>query len=263
MSIFVSLRYSATVISTILVYCLLWAFLGPDQERIQPSDVLQFRNMGLISLGVGGLCTLIFHIIVKGGTRNQTQNDDQETGNLIYNGSGEPSSQESSNNRYDDEEIQCNSSGYQEIITEPNNDVVPSQHPLQRPHSIHEIMRIKDWLLEPQVYQVACVYMTARLFVNITQAYIPLYIQETLHLKAYFVALIPVIMYLSGFFVSVIIKPITVRIGRKFMFALACLIGVASCLLMNPGKYLSKNQYILIKTFSCILFCPKYVSMFQ
>ena len=35
----------------------------------------------------------------------------------------------------------------------------------------------KDWLLEPQFYQVAGAYMTTRLFVNLTQAYIPLYLQ--------------------------------------------------------------------------------------
>ena len=38
-------------------------------------------------------------------------------------------------------------------------------------------MSTKDWLCEPQFYLVAGVYMTTRLFVNLTQAYIPLYLQ--------------------------------------------------------------------------------------
>lgn len=40
-----------------------------------------------------------------------------------------------------------------------------------------------DWFREPQLYQVAGVYMATRLFVNLSQAYIPLYLQvRLLHL---------------------------------------------------------------------------------
>ena len=36
------------------------------------------------------------------------------------------------------------------------------------------------WFKEYQLYQVATVYMTTRLFVNLSQAYIPLFLQVTL-----------------------------------------------------------------------------------
>ena len=35
------------------------------------------------------------------------------------------------------------------------------------------------WLLNPSLYFVACVYMATRLYVNLTQAYIPFYLQVT------------------------------------------------------------------------------------
>ena len=205
--------------------------------------------MALISVGIGAACTLIFHITVKVNIQNTTGDDAEQVSHLIGDNNEETSSHDSPNNRSLYAEITSNHDVTEEVPVETTNRAQLSQHSLQRLHSTHQIMTIKDWLLEPQLYQVACVYMTARLYVNITQTYMPLYVQETLNLKAYFVALIPIIMYVSGFVLSLIVKPITVRTGRKFMFALACLIGVASCLLMNPGKCLSKNQYILIKTF--------------
>ena len=46
-----------------------------------------------------------------------------------------------------------------------------------------EPMAMADWFREPQLYQVAGVYMATRLFVNLSQAYIPLYLQvRLLHL---------------------------------------------------------------------------------
>ena len=35
-----------------------------------------------------------------------------------------------------------------------------------------------SWLLNPKLYFVACVYMATRLFVNLTQSYIPFYLQN-------------------------------------------------------------------------------------
>ena len=38
-------------------------------------------------------------------------------------------------------------------------------------------MSIRDWFKEPQFYLIAGVYMSTRLFVNLSQAYLPLYLQ--------------------------------------------------------------------------------------
>ena len=203
--------------STIAVYCLLWGLIGNDQQNINQNDAPKFKTIALISICVGGLCTLLFHLLVKGGNRS---NDSQrhvhfdESTSLIDN----------------DGETILNDTGLE------------SEEHLEQNQENHQKMSLKDWLCEPTTYQVACVYMTARLFVNTTQTYIPLYIQETLGLRALNIALIPIIMYISGFVVSLLVKPITMRIGNKFMFVIACVIGLCSCLLMNPGKNIFHNM---------------------
>ena len=49
-------------------------------------------------------------------------------------------------------------------------------------------MSIQDWFQEPQFYLVAGVYMSTRLFVNLSQAYLPLYLQESLQLHSKYVS---------------------------------------------------------------------------
>ena len=100
-------------------------------------------------------------------------------------------------------------------------------------------MGVTDWLREPQFYQVALVYMTTRLFVNVSQAYITFYLQVTLQLEATYAARIPLVMFVAGFFVAMIMKSITKRIGRKLAFAISCIIGGAGCLWINFGKFCS------------------------
>ena len=222
------------MISTILVYVLLWAFLGNDQEKIDQSDASKFRTIALISLGVGAICTLIFHLLVRGNTRSNSHDDISNTNGLLSN--------HTENSSIDILSINGNGHINEEMGTkylareQPNYIITDVQQTEDDNTSTLGSMNIKDWLCEPQTYQVACVYMSARLFVNVTQTYIPLFIQETLELKALNVALIPIIMYISGFFVSIAIKPITMRIGNKLMFVIACMIGLSSCLLMNPGE---------------------------
>ena len=56
-----------------------------------------------------------------------------------------------------------------------------------------------DWFKEPQFYLVAGVYMSTRLFVNLSQAYLPLYLQESLELRSTYVATIPLVCTLQVF----------------------------------------------------------------
>ena len=87
-------------------------------------------------------------------------------------------------------------------------------------------MGIFKWFLKPSFYLVAIVYMVTRLFVNVSNSYISLYIQSTLNLEPVFVAMVPLVMYIAGFIISVFLKFLTKRIGFKASFALSCLIGL-------------------------------------
>ena len=45
----------------------MWCYLGIGKEstNFDESDALIFRNVALLTLGVGSLCSLLFHAIIK------------------------------------------------------------------------------------------------------------------------------------------------------------------------------------------------------
>ena len=87
-------------------------------------------------------------------------------------------------------------------------------------------MPILHWFREPQLYLVALIYTTTRLFVNVSNSYITLYLQHSLTLDNIYVAVIPLVMYVTGFLTSIILKFLTKRFGFKMSFALSCVIGM-------------------------------------
>ena len=66
-----------------------------------------------------------------------------------------------------------------------------------------------------RTYEAVCVYMSTRLFVNLGQTYIPLYLQDTLHLPSQYLAILPFIMFITGYLTSFVIKPLNMEFGRK------------------------------------------------
>lgn len=88
-------------------------------------------------------------------------------------------------------------------------------------------MKKIDWFKELPFYQIAALYMATRLYVNLYQVYMPLYVQDTLQLNESFVATVPFAINLAGFAGSLIMKEINKKIGRKRTFALGCCVGLA------------------------------------
>lgn len=91
------------------------------------------------------------------------------------------------------------------------------------------MMTWKCWLKERQFYQIAVVYMCTRLFVNVSQIYLPLFITETLNMQKANVAVMPLVVYVSGFFTSLVMRPINKKIGRKATYIIGIIFGVSSC----------------------------------
>ncbi len=110
-----------------------------------------------------------------------------------------------------------------------NPDAGQEQNDNQDQHQ-HVQLTYKEWFREPQLYQVALVYMSTRLFVNLSQAYIPLYLQVTLQLHATYVATVPLTIFISGFVTSFAMKFINDKIGRKTTFFIGSTVGLAGCL---------------------------------
>jgi len=91
-------------------------------------------------------------------------------------------------------------------------------------------LSIGSWFKEFQLYQIGVIYMTTRLFVNLSQAYIPLYIQVTLQLNSNYVATVPLAIFVSGFVTSFAMKPLNRKLGRKITFILGGILGMVGCI---------------------------------
>ncbi|XP_071794886.1 major facilitator superfamily domain-containing protein 12-like [Asterias amurensis] len=90
-------------------------------------------------------------------------------------------------------------------------------------------MTWKDWLFESQFYQVALIYMCSRLMVNISQVYISMYITETLKLSKTSIAIVPLVMYVSGFISSFLVSLVNKKLGRKLTYFLSVLVFSGGC----------------------------------
>jgi len=172
-----AIRYSMTVISTIMVYSTLWIFLEGDTSSVNPADGYAFTYVMLVCMCIGLVASIGYHILVKFP-------DSQKKGN-------------------------------QEDTSSNNTSVDWS------------------WFREYQLYQIGFVYMATRLYVNLAQAYIPFFLQSTLDLQAYYVATVPLAMYVGSFITSFAMKPLNKILGRKITFLLGGIIGISGCLWIN------------------------------
>ncbi|XP_056425613.1 major facilitator superfamily domain-containing protein 12 isoform X2 [Hyla sarda] len=95
----------------------------------------------------------------------------------------------------------------------------------------------KHWLLEPSFYQVALLYMCTRLIVNLSQTYIAVYLTYSLNLPKNYIATIPLVMYVSGFVSSLLMKPINRYIGRNitYFIGLLAIAAFSAWVALDPG----------------------------
>lgn len=103
-----------------------------------------------------------------------------------------------------------------------------------------------------KVYQVAVVYMASRLFVNLTQVFIPLYLHETLNMAASSLALVPLTMYVGSFVTSTSIERINRFCGRKITYTFGAILGIAGCIWIKFGE---GNEYVAFYIYivACLL----------
>ncbi|XP_062371558.1 major facilitator superfamily domain-containing protein 12a isoform X2 [Sardina pilchardus] len=85
----------------------------------------------------------------------------------------------------------------------------------------------KCWLRQPSFYQVAFLYMSTRLIVNLSQTYVSMYLTNTLMLPKNYIATIPLVMYVSGFASSFIMKPVSKLIGKSLTYFIGLLLIMA------------------------------------
>nr|XP_046263708.1 major facilitator superfamily domain-containing protein 12-like [Scatophagus argus] len=192
-------RYAFTVIANITVYAVAYLLFhvqageedDPLSDALGPADVLIFRNLALIVLGIGALFCLFFHL----GTTERRPDAGGEDGKR----------------RTEEEEEE---EGERRLL-------------LPRTKSLSSLLQWNCWLQQPSFYQVALLYMSTRLIVNLSQTYISMYLINTLGLPKKFIATIPLVMYLSGFLSSFIMKPLSKLIGKCLTYFVGLLLILA------------------------------------
>ncbi|XP_072219783.1 major facilitator superfamily domain-containing protein 12-like [Leuresthes tenuis] len=185
-------RYAFTVIANITVYALAYLLFhvqarkddDPLSDSLGPADIPIFRNLALTVMGIGTLFAIFFHL---GTTEGPSL------------GAGEEARGEKGRKR-NKKEVEDAEDERRPLLLSSNTTL--------------SLLQWKCWLQQPSFYQVALLYMSTRLIVNLSQTYISMYLINTLGLPKKFIAIIPLVMYLSGFLSSFIMKPVSRRIGK-------------------------------------------------
>nr|CAD7459697.1 unnamed protein product [Timema tahoe] len=158
----ISIRYSFTVCSNVLVYLITWGVLHVTSDvqdaQIGPKDAYKFKHIVWIGLSLGAVTSLVFHLFVKEA---------------------------------------------------PLEDGAHSPVVGQDKRTTSRVLR------DHRLYQVAALYMATRLFSNLAQVYIPLYLHESLGLGAESLAIVPLVMFLASFGMSLVTKILNRKAGRK------------------------------------------------
>ncbi|KAF0047497.1 hypothetical protein F2P81_001130 [Scophthalmus maximus] len=199
-------RYAFTVIANITVYAVAYLLFhlqtsedsDPLGDALGPKDMPIFRNLALIVLGIGLLFSVVFHL---GTTESRP-------------GAGGEAAGEEGRKRVEEDE-------------EEDEEKEERRPPLPCARASSSLLQWKCWLQQPSFYQVALLYMSTRLIVNLSQTYISMYLINTLGLSKKFIATIPLVMYLSGFVSSFIMKPVTKLIGKCLTYFVGLLLIMA------------------------------------
>ncbi|XP_020825009.1 major facilitator superfamily domain-containing protein 12 isoform X3 [Phascolarctos cinereus] len=119
----------------------------------------------------------------------------------------------------------------------------PGEHSPLLPPTTQPMLLWKHWLREPSFYQVGMLYMSTRLIVNLSQTYMAMYLTYSLSLPKKFIATIPLVMYVSGFFSSFFMKPVNKRIGRNLTYFVGLLVILAFASWVALGNSLGIAVY--------------------
>ncbi|XP_054006579.1 major facilitator superfamily domain-containing protein 12-like [Hylaeus anthracinus] len=102
---------------------------------------------------------------------------------------------------------------------------------------------VSSLLKDVHLYQVACVYMPTRAFVNLSQIYIPLYLHKSLNMPATSLAVVPLVIFLSSFVTSLIIEKLNTKLGRKLSFCCGVILAICSCIWIQFGTSIMYINY--------------------
>jgi len=218
-----AIRYGFTVVSSISVYGVTWAFLGQDKE-ISQSDQAIFRNIMLVCICIGITATTGFHILVKEKANDIGNDNDTKDIKMVKNTA--------------DDIIR-------ELVNDKKKEIKMEELALgMELDTDREVKSITWWLKLPSLYLVALVYMATRLFLNISQSYIPFYIQDSLRVEdASMVARVPLVMFAASFVASFPTKIANRYVGRHITWLLGAGVGLAASVTVFLAEGAAMKQW--------------------
>ncbi|XP_050402518.1 major facilitator superfamily domain-containing protein 12 [Patella vulgata] len=187
-----SLRYAFTVLSNLAVYLIFWLLFelhDSGSSKLSIADAPKFQKLVFIVISIGAVFSFIFHVGVK--EKKPVSLDERPPTTLS--------------------DSEAGSSIEESVISKVNR------------------MYVTCWLKEPQFYQIGGIYMCTRLFVNVSQVYLPQYCVESLKLNKKIIAIIPLVVFSSGFVTSFVMRPLNRKIGRKATYFVGVIIGISAC----------------------------------
>ena len=91
-------------------------------------------------------------------------------------------------------------------------------------------MKPIDWFRNSQYYLICLCYVTSRLIYVISTVYTIYYVHFTLQLDKKFIAIVPLVMFTSGFAVAAIVEIAKKRVSMKVIFVTSCVSGLGNLL---------------------------------
>ncbi|KAK3882696.1 hypothetical protein Pcinc_012943 [Petrolisthes cinctipes] len=204
------LRYIFDVGSDVLVYLVAWVVLAGDpnwDRSINPSDASSFRTITVVVMIVGIFFTIVFHAL--------TPEPPTSAGGGVFNGAYQRTSREE---READEEEE--GPGEREDTERGSADGEGEERPQ---------MRWRDWLQNTQFYHLSVLYACARLVANLANIYMPIYLEETLHTRQELIAVVPLVMSLSGVGASFFLRLLRKGLGKKSCLVVGIVVGLLGC----------------------------------
>ncbi|KAG7390649.1 Major facilitator super domain-containing protein 12 [Phytophthora pseudosyringae] len=227
-----STRYAFTILSNVLVFCVFLVLLRVVAPFGVP-DAEKFTLLAYTSLLVGGICTVVFltgtpEKVTPLGDKHEEARDAGEMlaqSPVMADLEGRGPSAFSCDGDWD----------------VPAVEVVGSSS---------EHMTWSCWFKLGMFYEVGLVYMCTRLVVNVTQVFISFYLIVTLQMSATSIAIVPLLVYLSGFLATFFLRYLNESLGRTGSFALGAALIVLALVL---SYFLTAETATWVYPFSVIL----------
>lgn len=86
----------------------------------------------------------------------------------------------------------------------------------------------RQWIKSPGLYKIGALYICTRLYVNVSQAYLPLYLIETMRFPMESIAYFPLVVLVTGVLASSAVKPLNKRLGSKITFCLGAMMAISA-----------------------------------